>query len=356
MKILFVISHLTHEGPVHALHSIVEGFRALGSNEITVLTLSGPEKDVLSSQFVQLGVNYENIPVSPLWPISGLCQIRGYLKRNRFDVAASTCIRADAMLALASCGLTARKIFTTVQNIPKEDLSFLYPGWRGRAAAWLHYQVLRFFGNRIICVSTAIKDHLQERIGATGICVLNPVTAPVFDSSRSAAAPVIVYAASLSERKNSREAISFVLQSLPREAYSYEIYGKGPLEDDLRAAYRDEPQLYWLGYTTGLANVFGRASVYVSSSRSEGFPLTPQLALMCGCPCVLSDIPQHQEMAAMSPFIFLYRSGDQGDFERALRRALTAAPTEVRADGLRLSERISPKSVAAQLYDTFKFS
>lgn len=353
MKILFVISHLTHDGPVHALQSIIEGFHELGNHEIVVLTLSAPQKDLLRPAFARLGVRFENVPVNPFWPFPAIAHIRRLLVRERFDVAASTCVRADAMLGLASLGLASRRIFTTVQNIPRDDLGFLFPGWRGRAAAWLHYQVLRLFGNRIICVSRTIRDHLHEQIGANGVCVLNPVAAQAVVREGGSAQPVIVYAASLSARKKPEEAIDFVVRSLPPKSYRYEVYGKGPLEAALRAQYRDQEQISWLGFSDNLSKVFARASVYVSSSLSEGFPLTPQLALICGCPCVLSDIPQHRELAALSRFVFLYRAGDQADFARAIESALRADTLQAYLDGHQLGERVSPRSIATQLHDTF---
>lgn len=353
MKMLFVISHLTHDGPVHALQSIIEGFHELGNYEIVVLTLSAPHKDVLRLAFARLGIRLENIPVNPLCPFSTIAQIRRFLKHENFDVAASTCIRADAILGLASLGLAPRRIFTTVQNIPRDDLGFLFPGWRGRLAAWLHYQVLRLFGNRIICVSRTIRDHLHTQIGANGICVLNPVRDQSVTRETDCSVPVIVYAASLSARKKPEEAIDFVVRSMPTRPYRFEVYGRGHLEVALRKSYQAQEQISWLGFSDNLSQVFARSSVYVSSSLSEGFPLTPQLALICGCPCVLSDIPQHQELAALSRFVYLYRAGDQADFSRALKSALCADTRQAYLDGRQLAERVSPRSIASQLHDTF---
>lgn len=353
MKILFVISHLTHDGPVHALLSIIEGFNELGMHEIVVLTLSAPRKDVLRPAFAHLGVRLENMPANPFWPFVTIAQVRRFLVRENFDVAASTCIRADAILAIASLGLAQRRIFTTVQNIPREDLGYLYPGWRGRLAAWLHYQVLRLFGNRIICVSRTIRDHLHDKIGANGFCVLNPVRAQSVSRETTGSEPVIVFAASLSVRKKPDEAIDFVVRSLPTQPYLYEVYGKGPLEATLRERYQAQKQIRWLGFSGNLSQVFARSSVYVSSSLSEGFPLTPQLALICGCPCVLSDIPQHRELAALSRFVYLYRAGDHADFARALNSALCADTQQAYQDGRQFGERVSPRSIAIQLHDSF---
>lgn len=353
MKILFAISHLTHDGPVHALHSIIEGFYELGNYEIVVLTLSAPHKDVLRLEFARLGIRLVNIPVNTLCPFFTIAKVRRFLMDENFDAAVSTCIRADAILAFSFLGLPPNRLFTTVQNIPRDDLCFTFPGLPGRLAAWLHYQVLRMFGNRIICVSGTIREHLHVHIGANGICLFNPVRANSVSREAGSSEPVIVYAASLSARKNPEEAIDFVVRSLPARPYRYDVYGVGPLEAALRERYHAEEKIRWLGFSDNLSQVFARSSVYVSSSLSEGLPLTPQLALICGCPCVLSDIPQHRELAELSRFVYLYRAGDQADFARALKSALCADTRQAFLEGLQLGERVSPRSIASQLHDIF---
>jgi glycosyltransferase involved in cell wall biosynthesis len=349
MKILYVVSHLANDGPVHALLSIATGLQKLGHDEITVLTMSSPEKDTLAPRFAELGIPVHNIPVRFSGAFAAVFKIRRFLKRERFDVAASTCIRADAMLAGAAVGVADLKIVTTVQNVPAEDLGYLYPGWSGRIAAWLHYQVLKRFGKRIVCCSGLVRDHLRGRIGVQGRHILNPVVAPVVLFPELGGTPAIIYAASLSARKNPDEALSFVLGTLDPLTFHLQVFGRGPLEASLREKYRDRQEIMWRGFTDNLPLEFAGASVYVSASQSEGFPLTPQLALIYGCPCVLSDIAQHQELAALSQFVFIYRAGDQADFSRALGKALKADRSQARHEGVALREKISPEAVAGEL-------
>ena len=39
------------------------------------------------------------------------------------------------------------------------------------------------------------------------------------------------------------------------------------------------------------------ADCYISSSTLEGLPISVLEAMYCGLPCILSDIPQHKEIA-----------------------------------------------------------
>ena len=349
MKILYIVSHLANDGPVHALLSIVAGLRKIDQDEITVLTLSAIDKDTLRPQFERLGVSLKNIPMRGVNAIPAMMKVRRLLLDGQFQIAAATCIRADAVLSIASTGIGALKTVTTVQNVPSEDLAYLYPGWKGRAAGWLHYQILKRYKNRIICCSTLVRDHLRERIRANGRRILNPVAAPVPTYPELADKPVIVFAASLSARKHPAEALAFVLATLEPSNFLLEVFGRGPLEVELQKTYHDRCEIAWRGFTDNLSEVFAGAGVYVSASRSEGFPLTPQLALISGCPCVLSDIPQHKELAELSQFVYLYRAGDQADFSYAMGSALQADREQARNEGALLREKIAPESAAIEI-------
>lgn len=353
MKILYLISHLSNEGPAHALLSIVTGLRKIDQDKITVLTLSEPSKDILRTQFEGLGVKVINIELHAPTVVFFLAEVRRFLLDGQFQIAASTCIRADAVLAVASVGIKRLKTVTTVQNVPAEDFAYLYPGWKGRLASWVHYQVLKFYGNRIICCSLVVRHHLRERIGASGKRILNPVEAPPVVTPEVSDKPKIVFAASLSTRKNPQEALAFSLATLEPLNFRLEVFGRGPLEARLKKIYNDRSEITWRGFTDNLAEIFAGASVYVSASRSEGFPLTPQLALIYGCPCVLSDIPQHKELAELSEFVYLYRVGNQEDFSRALRLALRVDRRLACSEGALLRKKIEPEAVAYEIREYY---
>ena len=353
MKIIYLVSHLGDDGPVHAMREVVRGLREVGEDSVTVLTLSNPDKDVLLPQFRELGASYINISLDKRHPLRGLRQLRTALRDGGYDVAGAACIRADMMLALSARAAPGMKAFTTIHNIPREDLGFLFPGWRGRVFGWLHYQVIRRYGSRVICVSNAIKEHLQTRIAGAPTRILNPVRRAAHITYDEPVARTIIYAASLSSRKNTNEALSFAIGSAECKDYALDVYGRGPLEATLRETYAAEPRVHWLGYAKDLPSVFAHASVYVSASLSEGLPLTPQVALLAGCPCVLSDIAQHREIAELSPYAFLYRSGDAADFSRAMKAALSAERSQIRADSSRLAGLISPLVIAKTLREFY---
>jgi glycosyltransferase involved in cell wall biosynthesis len=68
-----------------------------------------------------------------------------------------------------------------------------------------------------------------------------------------------------------------------------------------------------------VATLYRRASLYVSASALEAFPLTPYEAMSFGVPCVLSDIPTHREVAGDAAIYF--GLGDAESLSYALRNA-----------------------------------
>lgn len=354
MKLLYLVSHLGDDGPVHALLTILQGNQSRWQDQLTVVSLSDPAKDVLAPDFAKLGIALVNIPLSRRAPWQCISSLRALLKRGEFAVASSTCIRADALLAIASAGLERLRTFTTVQNIPSEDLGYLFPGLRGKLFASIHYGILRRFGNNIICVSKVVHAHLKEQHGLNSSVVMNPLSPPTLAVAEPVE-PTVIYAASLSERKNTAEAICFFLQSPATKSYRLDVYGQGPLGESLKQQHQNESEsrLRWLGFSRNLPTALQRAAVYVSASLSEGLPLAPQIALLCGCPCILSDIPQHRELATLSPFVFLYRPADLQDFSRAMTEALRADRAQILSSATHLRELLAPEAIATKLRDLY---
>jgi glycosyltransferase involved in cell wall biosynthesis len=350
IRILFIIPQLSREGPVHALLSIIKGFCELNEDEVTLLTLNTPERNEMLSEFSQLGISILSIPVRPLTFLLDIIKIRRFIIRGNFHVAASTCVRADAALAISLFGINTIRIVTTVQNIPLEDLAYLYPGWKGRFFAWGHYQILRFFQDGIISCSDVVGEHLKKRLGVKANKIFNPVSSD-FGEYRPLdfKTPKIVLAASLTHRKNPMEAISFVFNALPSSSFALEVYGKGMLETELRSVFGGRSEMNMLGFSDNLGAVFSAANIYISSSYSEGFPLTAQLALVNGCPCVLSNIPQHVELAKLSDYVYLYTLGDSSSFSLALKAALSADRLLIYDAGKKLRAQISPRSIAKNI-------
>jgi glycosyltransferase involved in cell wall biosynthesis len=348
MRIVYLISHLEHAGPVNALHGVLHGLleaRLVEPQDVSVVTLSPERPRSRWNEFRALGISLICVPVSPRRLLGGVVALRHKLRELDPDVCHSVNVKADTLLLLAGRGMRFRRV-TTVQNVPSEDLQYLYPGVRGRLAARLHYTALAHLRAHVVCCSGTVAWDLRAHTGVEASVILNPLEAP--PAPRMVAPRVlqrVVTASAITDRKNVHRLLELFSASSACALLELAVFGEGPRKTELMERYRSD-RVLWLGYTHALADEFRCSGVYVSASLSEGLPLAPQLALLCGCPCVLSDIPQHREIASLSPAVFLFDPMSQPSFDAAIGRALVAHA--VAADGSRdvLADRLSARTAA----------
>jgi len=88
-----------------------------------------------------------------------------------------------------------------------------------------------------------------------------------------------------------------------------------------------------------------KADMFVSVSLFEGMPNTVMEAMACGCPLVVSDIPQHREILDDDTAMFVSPE-DPADIASGIDRLL-GNPEEARRKALRAKERASEWSIPA---------
>lgn len=83
------------------------------------------------------------------------------------------------------------------------------------------------------------------------------------------------------------------------------VCGDGPERAELEDRVRDlglEGMVHFMGARTDMPVLLQASDAFLSTSRHEGMPLSVLEALSAGLPCVLSDIPEHHELAGPMPF------------------------------------------------------
>lgn len=150
--------------------------------------------------------------------------------------------------------------------------------------------------------------------------------------------PLIVFAGRYDPQKNLLvllRALDIVLARYP--AAKVLFFGSGPLEGEListKSSLVAKSRIFIRPYSNNLAYWMHRATAYVSVSRFEGTPNTVVEAAVCGCPLVVSDIPEHHEILDTRSALFVpcdavtaiadALSATLGDRGAAVRRAEVA--------------------------------
>ena len=114
--------------------------------------------------------------------------------------------------------------------------------------------------------------------------------------------PFFLYVGSLEPRKN----VGCLLEAWDHAAlkdWKLVIVGERAGIFENVSLKTNSPQVIFTGRLENqqLLNLYRAAHAFVSPSVYEGFGLPPLEAMACGCPCLISDIPAHQEVCGIAP-------------------------------------------------------
>ncbi|WP_030815030.1 glycosyltransferase family 4 protein [Streptomyces sp. NRRL F-2799] len=111
--------------------------------------------------------------------------------------------------------------------------------------------------------------------------------------------------------------------------WTLRIYGSGPDEAALKQQCTElglDDSVEWAGQTDDVVGALHGASVFVQSSRGEGFPLALLEAMACGVPCAAFDCaPGVREIVRTEEDGLLARPGNTSELARQLGRLMESA-------------------------------
>lgn len=145
---------------------------------------------------------------------------------------------------------------------------------------------------------------------------------------------------------------AFAIFARENKEWTLEIVGEGeeePLCRSLIEHYGLGERASILPFTTDVQGCYAGASVYVLSSRWEGFGLVLLEAMSHSLPVISSDIPSSKEILSNSGAHILFPSGDAGQLAAAMKRMATGADyAAMSAAALRHASLFSPEEAGKQ--------
>jgi glycosyltransferase involved in cell wall biosynthesis len=141
---------------------------------------------------------------------------------------------------------------------------------------------------------------------------------------------MILYVGRFSPEKNLENLIPALGLAAARNAVRAYLCGDGTHEAEARSLVARlglEESVRFIGYVDDVWSWMKRADVFVSVSHYEGHPNTVLEAAVCGCPLVLSDIPEHREVLKDSEAVFVERTSPMAiadAIEKVLRNPVEA--------------------------------
>ena len=129
----------------------------------------------------------------------------------------------------------------------------------------------------------------------------------------------------LIKRKNYRPAIK-AIEIIGNPKVHYLICGRGPELKNLQKYVDDlglSKQVHFLGFRKDIMDLLSISDCFLLSSLQEGLPRSTMEAMLCGLPCVVSDIRGNRDLIEDRQGGFLVNPNNPDGFANAIQRILS---------------------------------
>jgi glycosyltransferase involved in cell wall biosynthesis len=274
--------------------------------------------------------------------------LRAKLKSLAPDLVVSFLVRANIAAVIAAKSLGLPVIISE-----RAHLSTHLTGRHGRVRALAAKLVPRLVyprADHIVAVSGGVRADLIAKFGVSPSRVTsipNPYDIAALDAAATEPpefplpSRFMVSVGRLTESKGFADLIEAYVRANP--SLPLIILGQGDLRDTLQekiAAAGLEGRIHLAGYARNPFAIIGRADLFVSASRCEGFPNAMAEAMALGVPVVATDCPS-------GPSELLDESDNTGTTGlRAARHGLLTAVSDPVALGEAIQQMLAPEANA----------
>ncbi|WP_224003298.1 glycosyltransferase [Aureimonas sp. SA4125] len=212
-------------------------------------------------------------------------RLRRLLHRLQPDVALSFLTKVNVITAIAATGLGISLILSERNNFLIQKMHPLWPALFARVAQ----------GRRLVMQTAQARSALPAALQSDAVVIPNPISPPPPIWELPDYRPAFVAVGRLDRQKGFDLLIDAFASALPRlPSASLAIFGEGPerrsLEEQMRALGLGERAVL-PGVAKSPDDWMAAGSVFVLSSRFEGFPNVLLEALARGAPVVAFDCP-----------------------------------------------------------------
>lgn len=310
LNILYLSADLRNVGPTRQTLNIIK-YSGVKESCI-VLTMFAEPQETLIDLYQNEGVKVESLRLDRrLFVLNAVKEISAFCAKNHVDIIHSNGVKPD-IVAHFVAGKTGVKHVITLRNFPMEDLSGRMTPWFGKLVAFIHLYALKRCEYLIACSKT-IADKMRKTYGVDIQAIQNGVDTEKFQTKKTVSrkelysryqlddsTKIFICTNSFIPRKHNDEIAEAFIQANPQNA-ALVFLGDGPLLNDVKRKFKGFSNILFMGKQKNVAAYLQNADFFVSASDSEGLPNAVIESLACGCPVILSDIPQHKEILDAVP-------------------------------------------------------
>ena len=357
MRIAYVITRADAVGgaSIH-VRDLAREMIARGHEARVFLGGAGPVTD----QLRYAGVPFQSLDslgraVHPIRDYQAYKELTRGLKAFGPDLVSAHTAKAGWLGRAAAKALSLKVIYTphgwAISDRISRAQGTVYTVAERIAARW---------ADAIVCVSEAERIlALEKRVApADKLHVIHNGVRDVAPEllANPASEPVRLISVARFESPKDHATVLAALNQIRDLAWTLDLVGEGPLETAIRnqaTALGLANRVRFHGYMSETAPALAAASIFLLSSRSEGFPRSILEAMRAGLPVVASDVGGVREAVADGETGYLVQSGSPGAVAAALRRLIYSASDRQRmgrTGRLRYRERFEFDRMVSNTY------
>lgn len=286
MKVLFLCHGAGNGGAERVITTLAGAFAEKGF-DVELITTSEPNNDYkLNSKIVHtIILSDKGNAISR--SIDRIKQLRTYIKKSCPDCIVSFSSIPNMQAIVATIGIKCRLIISERTDPSRYPTSSF-----GRMIR----KYLYFLPDRVVFQTNEAKEYFSKKIQNKSIVIPNPIRGDLPKPYLGEREKRIVGIGSLGEQKNwmvALEAAIIFFEKFPE--YCMDIYGEGPLRDELQQKIDNNKLLrnhvFLRGFSPNVIEDILHAEMYISSSDYEGISNAMLEALAVGVPTICTNCP-----------------------------------------------------------------
>lgn len=360
MKIAFLTNNLAKTGPNIQLLNLVQELVKIQNMQIAVFTLTGEPKNSLIEDFkimVQVfcyKIKYSQIMKKKYTDI--------YNKLNEFspDIIHSQCMRAD-YLSAKMAHITPK--ICTVHCCMGLDYCYTYGTAMGLVMKVMHSKAVKSL-NQCICVSESVRQYSKKHLQIhNSISIKNGVNTEIYkpcsveekkQQKIKLGIPddkmILISSGNLCRGKDPLWLANTFMQTTHQHKSVLIFLGDGELLNDMKLKFKENKNLIFPGRVNNIIEYLQVGDVFVSASKTEGFPMAAIEALSCGLPAVLSNIEPHIELSEAAGSCWIYDKANPRTFAAALDKIMDMNLNELKENARKIAIGSLSSAIMAEKY------
>ena len=348
--IIFVTLHLTDGGAERVASELIKEWVHRGCKVIIVQIYP----DMFSNSYpMPKGVEYVNFDLGTnrcLKIVRGITSLVKIMKKHPDATVVSFSKVSIYFTGIASL-FTRNRVVLSERNDP---YSTPESKMRRKLRDWA-------FKRADACVfqTPDARDYFPQTVRNKGTVIPNPINNSLPHRYEGKREKIIVAAGRLVEQKNFSLLIK-AFAAIHSEFHEYKliIYGRGPLEDELKKIAQSldvEKYVFFPGFSDNIYQDMLKCAVYVSSSDYEGMSNSMLEALAMGIPSVVTDCPIGGARMVIENNVngVLVPVGDEKAMSEGIRKVLTdpAFADSIGKEAYKLRDYLPVEKIADQWID-----